>query len=64
VRGRHPRLPAQWERLRFRVTVRGQLVEVGMTRAGTTYRLVEGTGLVVRHFGEELRLRPGAPVER
>jgi alpha,alpha-trehalose phosphorylase len=56
----HPRLPVQWKRLRFRVTVRGQLVEVDMTHDGTTYRLVEGPGLVVRHFGEELRLRPGA----
>jgi hypothetical protein len=35
-----------------------------MTHAGTTYRLVEGPGLLVRHFDEELRLRPGAPVLR
>jgi len=48
-------------RLRFRVTVRGQRVEVDMTHAGTTYRPVEGIGLVVHHFGEELRVRPGAP---
>jgi alpha,alpha-trehalose phosphorylase len=58
----HPRLPAEWGRLRFRVAVRGQLVEVDMTHGGTTYRLLEGPGLVVRHFGEELRLRPAAPV--
>jgi alpha,alpha-trehalose phosphorylase len=60
----HPRLPAQWKRLRFRVAVRGQVVEVDMTHAATTYRLVEGPGLVVHHFGEELRLRRGAPVRR
>jgi alpha,alpha-trehalose phosphorylase len=60
----HPRLPADWRRLRFRVAVRGQLVEVDMTAGGTAYRLVEGPGLVVEHFGEQLRLVPGATVHR
>jgi alpha,alpha-trehalose phosphorylase len=58
----HPRLPAEWDRLRFRVQVRGQLVEVDMTHAGTTYRLVEGTGLLLQHFDEVVRLAPGEPV--
>jgi alpha,alpha-trehalose phosphorylase len=57
-----PRLPAEWERLRFRVQVRGQLVEVDMTHAGTTYTLLEGRGLPVKHFGEQLRVLPGQPV--
>ena len=57
-----PRLPAAWTRLRFRVQVRGQVVEVDMTPDATTYRLLEGRGLLDPHFGEELRLRPGAPV--
>jgi alpha,alpha-trehalose phosphorylase len=59
-----PRLPAAWDGLRFRVQVRGQLIEVDMTHAGTTYRLVEGSGILVEHFGEELRLLPGRPVHR
>jgi alpha,alpha-trehalose phosphorylase len=58
----HPRLPAEWDRLRFRVQVRGQLIEVDMTSERTTYRLLDGTGLVVQHFGEVLRLSPGEPV--
>jgi alpha,alpha-trehalose phosphorylase len=58
----HPRLPAEWDRLRFRVQVRGQLVELDMTHTGTTYRLVEGTGLLVQHFDEVVRLAPGEPV--
>jgi len=57
-----PRLPAEWERLRFRVQVRGQVVEVDMTHAGTTYTLIEGRGLPVKHFGEQLRVLPGQPV--
>jgi alpha,alpha-trehalose phosphorylase len=52
----HPRLPDEWDRLRFRVQVRGQLVEVDMTHARTTYVLVEGTGLTIQHFGEAVRL--------
>jgi alpha,alpha-trehalose phosphorylase len=59
-----PRLPADWTRLRFRVAVRDQLVEVEMTPAETTYRLLEGRGLLVGHFDEQLRLAPGRPVRR
>jgi alpha,alpha-trehalose phosphorylase len=59
-----PRLPGEWERLRFRVQVREQLIEVDMTREATTYRLVEGRGLRIHHFGEALRLEPSLPVVR
>jgi alpha,alpha-trehalose phosphorylase len=57
-----PRLPAEWDRLRFRVQVREQLIEVDMTHEGTTYRLLEGPGMLIHHFGEPLRLRAGEPV--
>jgi alpha,alpha-trehalose phosphorylase len=59
-----PRLPAGWTRLRFRVEVRGQLIEVDMTPGETAYRLVEGRGLLIEHRGETLRLTPGEPVSR
>jgi alpha,alpha-trehalose phosphorylase len=59
-----PRLPADWERLRFRVAVREQLIEVDMTHTGTTYRLVEGRGIRIHHFGEPVRLAPGEAVQR
>jgi alpha,alpha-trehalose phosphorylase len=60
----HPRLPDGWERLRFRVEVRGQLLEVDMTPATTTYRLLEGTGILIRHFEEEIRMKPDRPAAR
>ena len=60
----HPRLPTEWQRLRFRVEARGQLVEVDMTHEATTYRLLEGRGILVRHFGDVLRLTPSTPVRR
>lgn len=59
-----PRLPEGWTRLRFRMQVRGQLIEVDMTPGETSYRLVDGRGLLVHHAGEELRLTPGEPVRR
>jgi alpha,alpha-trehalose phosphorylase len=59
-----PRLPAGWERLRFRIGVRGQLVEVDMTPGATTYRLVEGRGLMIEVLGEPVRLTPGTEVTR
>ena len=57
----NPRLPAEWERLRFRVRIRGQLIEVDMTPGTTTYRLLEGAGIVLRHRDEAFRLLAGAP---
>jgi alpha,alpha-trehalose phosphorylase len=59
-----PRLPAGWERLRFRVTVRGQVVEVDMEPGATTYRLVAGHGIQLRHFGELLRVTAARPERR
>ena len=53
-----PRLPAEWDGLRFRVQVRGQLIEVDMTHEETTYTLLEGTGLLIHENGEQLRLLP------
>ena len=57
-----PRLPDSWDRLAFRLQVRGQLVEVEITHDATTYRLLEGRGLLIEHRGEALRLAPGAPL--
>jgi len=59
-----PRLPGDWDRLRFRIAVRGQRVEVDMTPGATTYTLLEGGGLLLEHDGAELRLLPGTPVTR
>ena len=59
-----PRLPADWDRLRFRVQVRGQLVDVDMRPDATTYRLLDGHGLLIAHGDELVRLRVGEPVRR
>lgn len=46
-----PRLPREWRRLRFRIEVRGQLIVVDKTPEATAYRLLEGRGLPIEHFG-------------
>jgi hypothetical protein len=35
-----------------------------MTHAATIYRLLEGPGLPIRHFGQHLRLSPAAALSR
>jgi alpha,alpha-trehalose phosphorylase len=54
----HPRLPREWTRLRFRLQVRAQVVEVDMTPAATTYTLLDGSGAVVHHEDERVELQP------
>ena len=53
-----PRLPAAWTRLRFRVELRGQRLEVELTPRATTYTLLAGESLEIRHFDEPLRVFP------
>jgi alpha,alpha-trehalose phosphorylase len=56
-----PRLPTGWTKLRFRLTVRGNLVQVEVRPHQTTYALHEGDGLNIAHEGEPLQLTPQAP---
>jgi alpha,alpha-trehalose phosphorylase len=58
----HPKLPERWDHLRFRLTIRGQRLEVHVDRDGTTYTVTEGGSLVLRHEDEEFHVSPGAPV--
>ncbi len=57
-----PRIPDDWRQLRFRLTVRGNLVEVDIRPDVTTYTLKEGDGLTLFHQGAELNLSPDAPL--
>ena len=44
--------------------VRGQTIEVDISHEETTYRLLEGRGLLIVHGDEQLRLTPDAPLSR
>ena len=61
----NPRLPPKWQRLRFRLTVRGSRFVVDIRPDKTVYELRSGPGLTLEHEGQEVALTPDQPhVER
>ncbi len=56
-----PRLPDQWSRLEFRLQVRGCRLRIEIALRQTTYQLVEGEELALRHGGSEVRLTASEP---
>jgi alpha,alpha-trehalose phosphorylase len=58
-----PRLPERLTRLAFRLRYRGRLLEVEVRNHHSSYRLLEGEPLTVRHFGDEIEVGSD-PVER
>lgn len=56
-----PRLPDRWSRLDFRLQVRGRRLRVEIGPRQTTYRLVEGGELVLRHAGSDVLLTDSEP---
>jgi alpha,alpha-trehalose phosphorylase len=57
-----PRLPGQWGRLRYPLTIRGRVLEVDITHESTTYTLRRGDDLTIRHEDRELKLVSGVPI--
>jgi len=55
----NPRLSDVTKRLRFFLTVRGQILEVDITQKSATYSLKEGSELTIHHQGEEIMLSEG-----
>jgi alpha,alpha-trehalose phosphorylase len=58
----NPRLPRGMKGLHFCLTVQGQFLQVDISRETTTYLLVKGDGLTIRHQDQELELKVGQPV--
>jgi len=69
LRSRHgelhfrPYLPNGWTRMRFRLRVRGKLLEVEVQGEGVHYRLLEGDHLELWHDGEAVVLGSGEAVQ-
>jgi alpha,alpha-trehalose phosphorylase len=57
-----PRLPAELDRLAFRLTFRGRRLLVEVTRAHATYKLLDGAPLEVSHHGQPVTVAVGEPV--
>ncbi|WP_310830666.1 beta-phosphoglucomutase [Paenibacillus pedocola] len=57
-----PALPEQWESYRFKITVRGQLLDIYVDSGAAVYTLLEGTSLQIKHRDRILTLLPQEPV--
>jgi alpha,alpha-trehalose phosphorylase len=57
-------LPGRMERLRFPLSIRGQVLEVNIDRDSITYSLREGDGLMIRHEDQEIRVLPHSPISK
>lgn len=55
-----PAMPPHWQKLRFRLRVRGAVLEVTFTGREVTYRLLEGGPLEFHHRDELIVLTPGS----
>ncbi|GAA3299769.1 glycoside hydrolase family 65 protein [Dactylosporangium vinaceum] len=58
-----PRLPARMNRLRFALTIHGDVLRVTVEHGHATYAVDQGE-VRLRHHGEEVTVRAGAPVTR
>jgi alpha,alpha-trehalose phosphorylase len=59
-----PRLPEALGRLAFHLVFRGCRLRVEVTATEATYRLLDGSPLKVRHYGEEILLSVDEAVTR
>ncbi len=57
-----PQLPDGISRLAFNLMFRGNHLRVVVTPDSTTYELMQGDGLTIKHVTEELTLKVGTPV--
>ena len=57
-----PNIPQYIDELRFPLTIRGQFLQVSMTRKLATYAIVEGTQMEIIHQGKKVLLKKGEPV--
>ena len=59
-----PRLPRALARLAFRILFRGRRMKVEVEQGRTSYTLLEGDPLAIRHYGEELTISQEEPAIR
>ena len=57
-----PRLPARLERLAFRLVLRGRRLKVEATKTQSTYTLLDGAPLEIRHHGKAITISADEPV--
>ncbi|WP_308909170.1 glycoside hydrolase family 65 protein [Pseudokordiimonas caeni] len=57
-----PSLPADWQDYRFAIRAHGCGLAVSVAPNGTTYELIDGESLTLRHFGKNHTIAAGKPL--
>lgn len=57
-----PTLPAQWRHYKFKIHIRGALLQVRVDASSVEYSLLEGDALCFMHRGEKIALNHSSPV--
>lgn len=57
-----PTLPAQWESFSFRVLAEGKILQVNVSKEGTTFEIFGEENVVVKLDGVEKEVKPGSAV--
>jgi alpha,alpha-trehalose phosphorylase len=57
----NPRLPVEWDRLTYRITVRGSRVRVDLAQDSLTFTVETGDGLDAWVHNQPIEVRPGEP---
>lgn len=58
----NPRLPDDWERLSYRMTIKGSRMRVDVTQRDITFTIEEGTSVTVHVHHERVEVEYGTPV--
>ena len=57
-----PRLPTQWRGLKFKLNWQKSILEIHVTKKGTTYTLLGGDSLEFMHFNEHITISNGESI--
>lgn len=57
-----PRLPEEWEGIRFALRLRGSRIRIGLEKEAITFELEEGEARTVSVRGQDVRIEAGDPV--
>lgn len=58
-----PSVPEKWEGFRFKVTFKGRLIDMKLTKEDVTYTLVEGERITIFHEKQSISLEANQPVK-
>ena len=49
-----PVLPEKWNSYKFRILIKGRLIEVFVDKSGAKYSVIKGEPIAIKSYGEEI----------